>query len=238
MTLYLLPNTLGTRAVETLPSVIGELVHRLDGLIVESDRGGRAFLSLWKIPEVHKFPLAILSKHARLPKAWDFYLEPIVKHGENWGLISDAGLPCIADPGASLVRRARALGIPVQAFSGPCSITLALMLSGLPSQSFTFLGYLPQSPKERVKSIKKAATSKEVSTSVCIETSYRNVYTFESLLDTLPSYAELCVASDLSGPSELVLTRQVQSWRTTEDLGSVKQSITKVPTIFLFHIPN
>ncbi|WP_100934869.1 SAM-dependent methyltransferase [Candidatus Chlamydia corallus] len=238
MTLYLLPNTLGNRAVETLPPVIGEVVHKLNGLIVESDRGGRAFLSLWKLPEVHKFPLAILSKHARLPKAWDFYLEPIVKHGENWGLISDAGLPCIADPGASLVHRARALGIPVQAFSGPCSITLALMLSGLFSQSFIFLGYLPQSPKERLKSIKKAVASQQGSTSVCIETPYRNIYTFESLLNSLPSCAELCIASDLSGPNELVLTRPVKLWRSAEDLGSVKQSITKVPTIFLFRVPN
>ncbi|SPN73519.1 Ribosomal RNA small subunit methyltransferase I,SAM-dependent 16S ribosomal RNA C1402 ribose 2'-O-methyltransferase,putative S-adenosylmethionine-dependent methyltransferase, YraL family,Tetrapyrrole (Corrin/Porphyrin) Methylases [Chlamydia serpentis] len=236
MTLYLFPNTLGNRDVTSLPAIIGELIHRLNGLIVESDRGGRAFLSLWKLPEVHKFPLAILSKHVRSSKAWDFYLEPIVKHGETWGLISDAGLPCIADPGASLVRRARALQIPIQAFSGPCSITLALMLSGLPSQNFTFLGYLPQNPKERIKSIKKAVAS-QVSTLVCIETPYRNVYTFESLLDSLPSYAELCVASDLSGESELVLTRLVKSWRCIEDLSFVKQSMTKVPTIFLFHIP-
>ncbi|WP_201456845.1 SAM-dependent methyltransferase [Chlamydia sp. 17-3921] len=235
MTLYLFPNTLGNRRLEMLPIALGEIIRNLNGLIVESDRGGRAFLSLWKIPDVHKFPLAILNKKDRSTKAWDFYLEPIVKHQENWGLISDAGLPCIADPGSGLVHRARSLKIPIQAFSGPCSITLALMLSGLPSQNFTFLGYLPQNPRERSKSIQDFA--KKAHTFVCIETPYRNAYTFQSLLEFLPLHAQVCVARDLSGEFELVLTRSVETWIHSQDLEDIKAAITKIPTIFVFFIP-
>ncbi|WP_348663965.1 SAM-dependent methyltransferase [Chlamydia vaughanii] len=235
MTLYLFPNTLGNRRVETLPQVIADIIPILQGLIVESDRGGRAFLSLWKVPENHKFPLAVLNKNDRSAKAWDFYLEPIIKKQENWGLVSDSGLPCIADPGAALVHRARALGVPIQAFSGPCSITLALMLSGLPGQNFTFLGYLPQNPKERSRCIK--SNSGKLHTQICIETPYRNVYTFQALLETLPGYAELCVGVDLTGDQEFVSTRSVNAWLQSTDLDQVNKRITKTPAIFLFHTP-
>lgn len=236
MTLYLFPNTLGNRKVELLPSVVGELIQKeISGLIVESDRGGRAFLSLWKIPEVHKFPLAILSKQHYNTKAWDFYLEPILKHKENWGVVSDAGLPCIADPGAGLVHRARTLGIPVRAFSGPCSMTLALMLSGLPAQNFSFLGYLPQSPRERAKYLREVVRKGQ--TFLCIETPYRNVHTLQFLIDSLPSYAQLCIASDLTGEEEFVSTRSISIWGQSEDLNEVKAKITKVPTVFVFFIP-
>lgn len=80
MTLYIFPNTLGNRRVDLLPAGISEVLPKLQGLIAESDRGGRTFLSLWKVQEIHKFPIAVLSKNARSVKAWDFYLEPIVKN--------------------------------------------------------------------------------------------------------------------------------------------------------------
>ncbi|BAE81365.1 tRNA/rRNA methyltransferase [Chlamydia felis Fe/C-56] len=235
MTLYIFPNTLGNRRVDLLPAAIGEVIPRIQGLIAESDRGGRAFLSLWKVPETHKFPIAVLNKNDRSIKAWDFYLEPIVKKQENWGLVSDAGLPCIADPGAGLVRRARSLNLPIQAFSGPCSITLALMLSGLPGQNFTFLGYLPQNPKDRDRCIK--SSSGKQNTQVCIETPYRNVHTFQALLAFLPGYSDLCVCIDLTGDQEFVSTRSVDAWKQSKDLDRVTQKITKTPVIFLFHTP-
>ncbi|MEF9497231.1 SAM-dependent methyltransferase [Chlamydia sp. 04-14] len=235
MTLYIFPNTLGNRRVDLLPAVIGEIVPKLQGLIAESDRGGRAFLSLWKVQETHKFPIAVLNKNDRSVKAWDFYLEPIVKKQENWGLVSDSGLPCIADPGAGLVRRARALNLPIQAFSGPCSITLALMLSGLPGQNFTFLGYLPQNPKDRARCIKNSSGKQH--TQICIETPYRNVHTFQALLETLPGYAELCIGIDITGDQEFVSTRSVDAWLRSTDLDKVTEQITKTPAIFLFHTP-
>lgn len=235
MTLYLFPNTLGHRRVDLLPQVIGEILPTLRGLIVESDRGGRMFLGLWKIPEPHKFPLALLSKHSKSEKSWDFYLEPIIKKQESWGMVSDAGLPCIADPGAQLVRRARSLGIPVQGFSGPCSITLALMLSGLPGQSFSFLGYLPQDPKERARYVRGKSTKQQ--TLICIEAPYRNLHTFQMFLDILPSYAELCVGIDLTGEEECLLTRSIGEWKVSSDHSQVCTRMTKVPTIFLWYVP-
>ncbi|AFS20542.1 tetrapyrrole (Corrin/Porphyrin) Methylases family protein [Chlamydia psittaci GR9] len=235
MTLYIFPNTLGNRRVDLLPAGISEVLPKLQGLIAESDRGGRTFLSLWKVQEIHKFPIAVLSKNARSVKAWDFYLEPIVKKQENWGLVSDSGLPCIADPGAGLVRRARDLNLPIQAFSGPCSITLALMLSGLPGQNFTFLGYLPQNPRERERCVKSSAGKQH--TQICIETPYRNVHTFQALLEVLPGHADLCVGIDLTGDQEFVSTRSVGTWLQSKDIDQVTQKITKTPAIFLFHTP-
>ncbi|AAF39183.1 SAM-dependent methyltransferase [Chlamydia muridarum str. Nigg] len=233
MTLYLLPNTLGNKRVEDLPSIVGEIVrNKIQGLIVESDRGGRLFLSLWKVKDPHKFPLAVMSKNDTSVKACDFYLEPIIKKGESWGVISDAGLPCIADPGVRLVQRARSLGVPVQAVAGPCSITQALMLSGLPGQNFTFHGYLPQNPKERARYVR--GCSGKAHTHICIETPYRNQYTFEALLDQLPAHGELCVAIDLMGDQEYVSTRSVAVWNQSSDLEEVRERLKKVPAIFLF----
>lgn len=234
MALYLLPNTLGTRQVQELPAVIGDILPKMKGLIVESERAGRAFLSLWKVPEPHRFPLAVLSKQKLTIKACDFYLDPILKKQECWGLLSDAGLPCIADPGMHLVRRARTLGISVKGISGPCSITLALMLSGLPGQKFTFLGYLPQQPRERMLFLRKPFDKGH--TQICIETPYRNKYVFETLLQALPKHAELCVAIDLTGNQEFVDTRPIESWLCAVDLETVMEHMTKVPAIFLFCI--
>ncbi len=232
MTLYLLPNTLGNKRSELLPSIVRDILPQLQGLIVESERGGRAFLRLCQYPSPQQFPIAVLSKHDVSNKACDFYLEPLLKKQENWGFVSDAGLPCIADPGAKLVRRARTLGIPVQGVSGPCSITLALMLSGLYAQEFSFLGYLPSTPKDREKSIKSHANKKQ--TCICIETPYRNVHTFDSLLRCLPSQTELCVGVDLTGEQEFVSTRSVETWLRSEDLSDVRQRMVKIPTIFLW----
>ncbi|MBQ8498430.1 SAM-dependent methyltransferase [Chlamydia sp.] len=233
MTLYLLPNTLGSKRIEDLPASVGEIVRsKIQGLIVESDRGGRLFLSLCKVAEPHKFPLAVMSKNDVSVKACDFYLEPIVKKQEAWGLISDAGLPCIADPGARLVRRARSLKIPVCAVSGPCSITQALMLSGLPGQNFSFHGYLPQNPKERARYLRSCLG--KAHTHICIETPYRNPYTFEALLDHLPAHGELCVAIDLMGEQEYVSIRSIASWNQATDLEAVRERLKRVPAIFLF----
>lgn len=233
MALYLLPNTLGSKRSEDLPSSVGEIVrNKIQGLIVESDRGGRLFLSLWKVEEPHRFPLAVMSKNDTSVKACDFYLEPILKKQESWGVISDAGLPCIADPGAKLVRRARTLGIPVHSVSGPCSITQALMLSGLPGQNFTFHGYLPQNPKERSRYLRSCSGKSH--TQICIETPYRNPYTFDALLDQLPDHGELCVAIDLMGDQEYVSMRSIAVWNQSSNIEEVRERLKKVPAIFLF----
>lgn len=234
MVLYLLPNTLGHRDLSLLPSQVGDVVANLQGIIAESQKGGRSFLSLWR-DDAHKIPIAILNKQRLTIKDCDFYLEPVIKKQEHWGLVSDAGLPCIADPGMLIVRRARELGVEIKAFSGPCSMTHALMLSGLPGQNFSFVGYLPQNPKDRDRVIKSLISNKQ-KTYIFIETPYRNKYTFQALLQALPSHAELSVAIGLTYPEEFVDTKTIASWNTEKKLDVVYDKMVKTPAVFLFHI--
>src|SRR5258708_21049619 len=150
--LLLLPNLLGEHRHHEmfLPSSVDKAVSSLDGLIAESDIEGRRFLKRFETKKpAMEIPIALFNEHTPDDHI-DFLLEPIVKGG-RWGLVSDAGLPCIADPGAKLVQRARQLGILIQAFVGPSSILFALMLSGLPGQKFAFQGYLPKGPEDRKK---------------------------------------------------------------------------------------
>ena len=150
-TLYLIPNLLGKEALvaASLPATIHEIMPKLDGLIAESSTKGRAFLQKFKLkrPPNH-IPIAVWGEEI------DFLLEPLLE-GETWGFVSDCGLPCLADPGSTLVKRAHQRKIPVEALVGPSSIYLALMLSGLPGQQFFFHGYLAKEPQKREEEVKK-----------------------------------------------------------------------------------
>ncbi len=186
--LLLLPNLLGeNRHHEVfLPSSVDAAVKTLDGIIAESEQGGRRFLGHFDTEKAaHLIPLATLNEHTK-DDDLDFLLEPLTK-GERWGLVSDAGMPCIADPGHKLVRRARQLGIPVQAFVGPSAVMLSLMLSGLPGQRFTFRGYLPKESEERKAEMRKLeqASSAGQATQIFIEAPYRNAATLGDLIATL-----------------------------------------------------
>lgn len=231
--LLLLPNLLGdSRHPEVFfPSSVLKAVSTIDGLIAESEGEGRRYLSRFETKKPAKeIPIALFD-HKTLDSDIDFYLEPIEKNQERWGLISDAGLPCIADPGSRLVRRARQKGISVQAFVGPSSIFLALMQSGLPGQKFSFLGYLDKSSellKKQMPSLIKNA-EKEKSTQIFIEAPHRNRHTLEALLEVLPDNFYLCVAWDLTLPSQVILSQPVQHWKK-----SPLPNIEKKPAIFLF----
>ncbi len=208
-TLYLLPNLIGDLKDHhaQLPQVLDELVPQLKGLIAESEKGGRRYLSrFYGGKPVHQIPIALFTKQGD----YDFLLEPL-HQGEDWGVVSDAGLPCIADPGAELVKRARQTQIPVEAFSGPSSLFLALMLSGLPSQEFSFHGYLPRGEDERKK--KLLELQKVAVTHVFIEAPYRNDQLLETLLETLPDQTTLSVAWNLTQPDQGVVTRSIQRWK-------------------------
>lgn len=229
--LLLLPNLLGEckHYEPFLPASVAKAVESLDGLISESEQGGRRFLSRFQTKRpVNEIPIALLNEHTPDDHI-DFLLEPMQK-GERWGLISDAGMPCIADPGSKLVRRARQLGIIVQAFVGPSAITLGLMLSGLPGQHFIFHGYLDKHPEERKKQIISLERSaiKDHYTQIFIETPYRNAYTLEALMETLDDETYLCVAWDLTLPSQGVLSQPVRLWKR-----SPLPSLEKKNAIFL-----
>lgn len=221
MTLYLLPNVLGpVEDVELfLPKSVAVAMSQIDGLIAESTGEGRRYLKHFSTKKkAHEMPIALLSEEV------DFLLEPVQK-GEVWGVVSDAGLPCLADPGALLVRRARGLNLHVEALSGPSSITLALMLSGLSGQHFFFHGYIPKTPEEREKALREWEKMRGV-THIFIEAPYRNQHTFQTCMKVLQKDTLLCVASNLTLSDQLVQMAPIGKWKEIE--------IGKKPTIFLF----
>lgn len=232
--LLLLPNVLGeTKHHEPfLPASVDKAVATIDGLIAESASAGRRYLARFetKLP-TNEIPIALFNEHT-LDADIDFLLEPIRK-GERWGLISDGGLPCIADPGAKLVYRARQSGIVIQAFSGPSSILLALMLSGLPGQRFQFNGYLNKEPKQRcaeIKAVEKRSQT-DKSTQIFIEAPYRNTHMLEALLEYLNPKTQLCVAWDLTLTTQGVVSQPVELWKK-----SPLPNLDKKPAIFLLNV--
>jgi 16S rRNA (cytidine1402-2'-O)-methyltransferase len=226
--LYLLPNLLHEESdpQEQFVPALNPLVAQLDFLIAESEKEGRRFLRHF---ERKVLPILLLNEHTR-PQDLDELIQPL-KEGKRGGLISDAGVPCIADPGAHLVARARKEGIPLQAITGPCSLVLALMLSGLPGQRFSFHGYLAKESHIRKKEIKhyEQLSQKEQSTHICIEAPYRNEALFKELIETLDVGTKLCIASSLLSKEQYVATHTVGEWRK-----KTLPPIVKKPTIFLF----
>lgn len=230
--LLLLPNLLGEFPYHEpfLPTSVDKAVATLDGLIAESESAGRRYLARFKLEKAtHQIPMAVYNEHTS-DDDLDFLLEPMMK-GERWGLVSDAGLPCIADPGSKLVMRARRNGIPVQAFIGPSSIMMALMLSGLPGQRFAFLGYLDkdeQAKKKQIQDYERMSKSQKM-TMIFMEAPYRNKGMLDTLLSTLQEDTVLCVAWELTLPDQGVLTQTVSQWKK-----STLPNIDKKNALFLF----
>lgn len=231
--LLLLPNLLGEHRHHELflPVSVDKAVSTINGLICESEKAGRRFLSRFKTEKLPaEIPIAIYNEHTP-DEEIDFLLEPIRK-GERWGFISDAGLPCIADPGAKVVRRAKQSGIVVQAFTGPSSILMALMLSGLPGQRFSFQGYLKADEQGRIKDIKKleALSKTEKSTQIFIEAPYRNMHLLQGLVNTLNEETWLCVGWELSLPDQGLISEPVKRWKKMP-----LPNLEKKPAIFLLN---
>lgn len=215
-----------------LPNSVDKAVKTIDGLIAESEKEGRRFLSRFGLEKpVHLIPIALLNKHT-LDQDIDFLLEPLMK-GERWGVISDAGMPCIADPGAKLVRRSRVLGIPVQFFVGPSAITMALALSGFSGQSFSFHGYLSKEDKEAVRDLKKMEkqVQQSGSTQIWMERPYRNQKHLELLLENLADETQLCIAWNLTLQGQSVVTQSVELWKK-----SPLPNLDKKPAVFLLGV--
>ncbi len=229
MTLFLLPNLLHPDAVQEryFPETLREIVASLDGLIAESPKEGRAYLKrLGRAPQ--DVPQKTLNEHTTLEELAEL-LKPLVQ-GKKWGYVADAGLPCLADPGAELVARAREKGILIEAIMGPSSIMLAVMLSGLPSQKFSFHGYLPQDPaalRKMLKMLEKRAREEEA-TQVFIETPYRNDKLMKTLVEELEAATKLCIACHLTAPDQLLATKTIAAWRK----GKLPELKDK-PTVFL-----
>lgn len=222
--LLLLPNVLQEELpiAPFFPISVTDAVRSIAGLIAESEKAARRYLRKFiSHEEMQKIPICLLNEHTQQLKS---FLEPM-KKGEVWGLISDAGLPCLADPGSDLVWLAHQAGIDVAAFVGPSSIILGLQLSGFSGQHFTFHGYLPKEPEVLEKKLKEM--EKQPGTHIWIEAPYRSQKMLEQLLKTLQSSTRLCVAVNLTTPAERLLSASVSRWR------SIAWHIEKEPAIFL-----
>lgn len=229
-TLYLVPVTLGADNITSvLPPDVVSIVQKLDVFIVESEKSARHFLSTIKtLKPVRELALHLLNEHTD-DKDVSVLLKPLLA-GQDVGLMSDAGCPGIADPGAKLVALAHQKNIKVIPFVGPSSILLSLMASGLNGQQFAFLGYLPvdkQARNLRLKEIeKRSLTHKE--TQIFIETPYRNQHMLEAILSTCHPNTKLCIACNISLSTEMIATKTVTSWKQ-----SPLPDLHKRPTVFL-----
>ncbi|NOS98990.1 MAG: SAM-dependent methyltransferase [Methylotenera sp.] len=229
-TLYLIPVTLGDDNItHVLPPEVVAIAQNLETFVVESEKSARHFLSTIKTAKpVRELTLNLLNEHTE-DKAVAALLAPLLA-GQDLGLMSDAGCPGVADPGAKLVELAHQKGIRVVPFVGPSSILLSLMASGLNGQQFAFLGYLPVDKTQRnlkLKEIeKRSLTHKE--TQLFIETPYRNQHMLEALLSVCQPNTRLCVACDISLATEMIVTKTIANWKK-----SPLPDLHKRPTVFL-----
>lgn len=229
-TLYLIPVPLGAVAPElSLPATVLERVRPLTHFVVENAKSARAFLkAVGTAQPLQQLQLQELNEHTRAD-ALDRLLAPLLA-GQDVGLVSEAGCPAVADPGADLVALAQRESIRVVPLIGPSSLLLALMASGLNGQRFAFHGYLPAREAERDKALRELENEsrKRRQTQIFIETPYRNRQLFNGLLKVCQPGTRLTLATDLSLPGESVLTRTIQQWKKLPP-----PEIERRPTVFL-----
>lgn len=226
---YLIPTPLGdTNPLDVIPLRIKKIIENIDYYIVENEKSARGFIkSVCPNKAQNKLQIFLLNKFTD-PQDIPSFLSPCLE-GHDVGILSEAGCPGIADPGAQVVSYAHQQNIPVVPISGPSSIVLALMCSGLNGQHFTFHGYLPISKPERKQTLKKIEkTSGELNQSqIFIETPYRNDGLLEDMLATLSPTTQLCVACDLTLPTEFIRTQTVAQWKKN------KVELHKRPCVFI-----
>lgn len=232
--LYLIPTTLGEmNPEEVLPVTVKRTLEFIDYYIVENEKKARRFIKS-VLPEKKQPDLKLfaLNKHTEVTEHYEF-IKPLLE-GKNMGLMSEAGCPGVADPGAAIVKLAHEKGIQVVPLVGPSSILLAMMASGMNGQSFAFNGYLPIDKSEKknaLKNFEKLSFDKNQS-QLFIETPYRNNKLMEDLLQILQPSTHLCVACDITLPTEYIKTFTVNQWKKN------KVDLHNRPCIFILHKMN
>lgn len=230
--LYLIPVTLGDTPLErVLPSYNRTVVLGIRHFIVEEVRTARRFLKqVERSIDIDALTFYPMGKHADAA-LFARYLEPL-RRGEPVGVISEAGCPAVADPGADVVAVAQREGLKVVPLVGPSSILLAVMASGFNGQSFAFHGYLPIDPAARTKALKRleSLAISENQTQLFIETPYRNARMVADIMRVCRPQTRLCVAAGLTTPQEYVRTLTVKQWRETK-----MPELAKVPAIFVLY---
>ncbi len=244
-TLYLIPNTLGQSETQQenllaqiIPETVQKMTAQLSYFIAENAKTTRAYLKILN----QSYPLAKSMQELQIAElnvntpahALDALLSPLLQ-GHDVGLISEAGVPAVADPGANLVRLAHQRHITVRPLVGPSSLLLALMASGLNGQSFAFHGYLPTDAGMRAKRIKELElrSGKEQQTQLLIETPYRNAAMLEALATNCLPHTLICVATDLTLDTESIATLTAAEWKKRLQANQAPD-FHKKPTVFLF----
>ncbi len=229
--LYLIPTTLGEiDPISTVPASVYQIINDIDTYLVENEKWARQYLKKLGIKKpLQEITLHVLNKHTDITELSS--LMKTLLEGKNMGVISEAGCPGIADPGADAVKLAHQKNIQVIPLVGPSSILLALMASGFNGQSFAFQGYLPIDRNERIRRIKELEklVQSQHQTQIFIETPYRNNHLFEDLLKNCSSTILLCVAMDLTLPDEFIKTQSISDWKKKIP------NLHKRPAIFLLY---
>lgn len=229
--LYLIPTTLGENdPMDVLPQTVKRAIDFIDHYIVENEKTARRFIKAVNAQKVQaELKISLLNKHTEVSEH-NAMIKPCLE-GINVGLMSEAGCPGVADPGAVIVKIAHEKGIQVVPLVGPSSILLAMMASGMNGQSFAFNGYLPidkSDKKSALKNFEKMSSDKNQS-QIFIETPYRNNKLLEDILSALQPNTHLCIAADITLPTEYIKTLRVADWKKT------KVDLHNRPTIFIIH---
>ena len=226
--LYLTPAVLSENTIpQVIPQNVIHIIHSLRQFIVEDVRTARRFLS----KSGHPIPIDQLQFHELNEHTTESEIASLLPYlqNEDTGLMSEAGVPAVADPGATLVRLAHANSIRVIPLVGPSSILMALMASGLNGQTFAFIGYLPVKQNERKERLRalEVRSACERQTQIFIETPYRNMQLLEDILQTCRPVTMLTIAADITGEKEFILTQSIRQWK--------KQipELDKIPAVFL-----
>lgn len=229
--LFLIPAPLGDAPLKNvLPEGTLSIINTIDIFIVEEIRTARRFLKKAGIEKPFEdITFFLLNEHTKQEEL-SSYLDP-AKAGKNIGLLSEAGTPCIADPGSNLVSLAHKSGIRVIPFTGPSSLLLALMASGFNGQNFCFAGYLPVEREKRNKKIKELEkiVFEKNQTQLFIETPYRNNQMIQSLVEVCQGNTMLCLAVDLTSSTEWIVVKPIREWKKD------KPDINKRPCVFLLY---
>jgi 16S rRNA (cytidine1402-2'-O)-methyltransferase len=229
--LFLIPTLLGEGGWEhVIPAKNVETVIAISDFIAEEERSARRFLrKISKTIDIDKLNFNILNEHTN-PEEISAYLDA-TDEGRDVGLLSEAGMPCVADPGSSIVMMAHEKGIKVVPLTGPSSIFLALAASGFNGQNFCFHGYLPVDKGARIKRIKdlEREANEKNQTQIFIETPYRNHAMFDALLQNCRPHTHLCIAVDITLATEFIRTLTIEQWKKE------KVEINKRPAVFLIY---
>lgn len=231
--LYLIPNTLGETSYErSLPQYNREVLRGIRHFIVESRREAIRFIKLADDSiDIDSLSFTELNEHTDL-KTIGRILDPLEKQKQPMGVISDAGCPAVADPGAAAVEMAQKKNLPVVPLAGPSSMIMAVMASGFNGQSFSFNGYLPPKPADRATKLRQLESRayKEDQTQLFIEAPYRNLKMLETIVKTLRKETRVCIAAGMTTSSEYIKTMTVEQWKK-----NMEPPVNKVPAIFLIY---